>query len=89
MMCLCVEGESLRYHLGMNFSTPDQDNDDAPHHCAVVFKGAWWYKSCIYSNLNGLYGKVNHIEEGVSWYQWKWSRFALKFTEMKLRPFNF
>ncbi|KAH8308397.1 hypothetical protein KR059_012019 [Drosophila kikkawai] len=40
-------GNGLKYHLGMQFSTKDRDNDIIQsRHCAVEFTGAWWYRSC-------------------------------------------
>ncbi|CAC5380443.1 unnamed protein product [Mytilus coruscus] len=40
---------------GQQFSTHDRDNDEASGKCAVNNRGAWWYKKCTYSNLNGDY----------------------------------
>ncbi|XP_060561066.1 protein scabrous-like [Ruditapes philippinarum] len=54
-------GDSLRYHDGNMFSTKDRDNDEsADENCAHIFEGAWWYKYCHKSNLNGLYLSGNH-----------------------------
>ncbi|KAI8042475.1 hypothetical protein M5D96_003788 [Drosophila gunungcola] len=40
-------GDSLIYHLGMQFSTKDRKNDiDPTTHCAELFTGAWWYRAC-------------------------------------------
>ena len=48
--------DRLTYHNGMAFSTKDRDNDEYGDNCAVSYKGAWWYDSCYYSNLNSNYG---------------------------------
>ena len=72
----------------MNFSTKDQDNDvHQTGNCAVSFKGAWWYRNCHNSNLNGKYLSGTHTSyaDGVEWYQWKGHYYSLKTTEMKLR----
>ncbi|ESO01706.1 hypothetical protein HELRODRAFT_135734, partial [Helobdella robusta] len=42
---------------GMNFSTPDQDNDPyATYHCAFKYSSGNWYNKCYYQRLNGVYG---------------------------------
>ncbi|GIX82527.1 techylectin-5A [Caerostris darwini] len=78
-------------HNNMKFSTKDQDNDDRKEHCAQMYKGAWWYKACHYSNLNGLYHRGIHesYADGVNWYHWRGYNESLDFTEMKIRPKNF
>ena len=71
-------GDSLGYHRGMSFTTKDRDNDKyGGGNCALGHTGAWWYKSCHHSNLNG---------RRISWYHWKNSYFNLKRSEMKIRP---
>ena len=71
----------------MQFSTKDKDNDQAGRHCAATYQGAWWYKDCHHSNLNGLYLKR---EDGsyrrIRWRTWDQ---AIKKVEMKLRPAYF
>ncbi|XP_078356716.1 microfibril-associated glycoprotein 4-like isoform X2 [Oculina patagonica] len=84
-------GDSLSWHRGYPFSTKDQDNDGAGYSCAVTHKGAWWYKYCHHSNLNGLYhhGKHSKSGEGVNWYHWKGGYYSAKRAEMKIRPVHF
>ena len=84
-------GDGLDKHNGMMFSTKDADNDIHVKACAVLFKGAWWYKDCYTSNLNGQYLRGNHLSpgDGVNWDLWKGPRYSLKKTEMKIRPRSF
>jgi len=84
------KGDALRSHDGMKFSTRDQDNDVWEQSCAVTFKGAWWYRAGHESNLNGLYLRGSHTSyaDGVQWKLWTGLHYSLRFTEMKLRPFN-
>lgn len=83
-----------REHNGMKFSTKDKDQDkDAKRHCAQLFKGAWWYSACHWSNLNGQYlgGAHDSWADGVNWYKWvppngkTGHNYSLKITEMKIR----
>ena len=81
-------GDDLTGHTGMKFSTKDQDNDRHPDgNCAIYCKGAWWYKACHASNLNGRYlsGQHGTHADGINWYNWKGHYYSLKTTEMKLR----
>ena len=78
-------GDSLAYHNNMAFSTKDRDNDRYSSNCAVSWTGAWWYKSCYNSNLNGKYLGDKSDSLGAVWQNFRGSR-SLKFTEMKLRP---
>lgn len=77
----------MKWNKGMHFSTFDQDNDESYVNCAVEFKGAWWYKTCHLSNLNGHYYRGAHesYADGVEWYPWTGYYYSLKFTEMKIR----
>lgn len=79
-------GDSLTYHVGSQFSTFDQDNDEhAEGACAVNYKGAWWYKECHNSNLNGYYYGQHQLKgDGVVWNHWH-GHYSLRFTEMKIR----
>jgi len=76
-------GDSLAYHNGQQFSTRDRDNDITGNNCAQRWGGAWWFKSCYKSHLNGHY----QSSSGVFQYGVDWSTFTryLKFSEMKVR----
>ena len=69
------------------FSTNDRDNDIIPESCAVLYKGAWWYKECHYSNLNGayLFGRITSFADGVIWYEWKGHYYSLKSTRLMIK----
>ena len=85
--CPLSVGDSLAYHLGSKFSTRDQDNDrKITASCAVIRRGAWWYRNCYRSNLNGQYLRGNISGYGVEWYHWKGFRYSLRVTEMKIKP---
>ena len=70
----------------MAFTTKDRDKDrDSQSNCAVLYTGAWWYKSCHNSNLNGNYVGQKYDGRGLKWHRFR-GDLSLKFTEMKLRP---
>lgn len=74
---------SLASHNGERFSTKDQDNDQSDLNCAADEdgKGAWWYRDCRESNLNGVY--PNEEDQGTL----LWSNIhPIKRAEMKIRP---
>ncbi|XP_049302318.1 techylectin-5A-like isoform X1 [Bactrocera dorsalis] len=83
-------GDSFSYHLGQKFSTKDSDNDKDASNCAVQYTGAWWYKKCHASNLNGLYlgGEFpeDQYAKGVVWYAWRGFYYSLKYVHMAIRP---
>ncbi|XP_076063822.1 microfibril-associated glycoprotein 4-like [Oratosquilla oratoria] len=81
-------GDSLSRHSGQKFSTHDNDNDVYGKSCAVMFKGAWWYKDCHDSNLNGKYlkGTTESFADGVVWEHWRGHHYSLRSSEMKIRP---
>ena len=71
---------------GMKFTTRDNDNDYHFQNCAVLRHGAWWYKSCSESNLNGRYFDYQYENNatGIVWYELQ-QNYAIQFTEMKTR----
>ena len=87
-LCSLRAGDSLTWHVGMMFTTYDQDNDASSANCAQTFRGAWWYNNCHQSNLNGEYNNTVY-GEGVNWPYWHNDYYSLRFTEMKIRPANF
>jgi len=81
-------GDSLKKRGNYSaFSTKDRDNDISSRtNCAVLWTGAWWYKDCHYSNLNGKYlGEGSNSAKGAEWFGFR-GLLSLKFTGMKLRP---
>ncbi|XP_049305758.1 ficolin-1-like [Bactrocera dorsalis] len=75
-------GDSLTPHVGMKFTTRDQDNDLGSENCAVYFKGAWWFKKCYHCHLNGRYGQKR---AGVVWHDISLNE-SLKSAQMMIRP---
>ncbi|XP_038061044.1 microfibril-associated glycoprotein 4-like [Patiria miniata] len=81
-------GDSLAYHRGRPFSTNDRDNDVWGSNCAQSRRGAWWFRGCSHSGLNGQYYPDEHAaayEKGVYWHHWKGYSYSLKTCQMKLR----
>ncbi|UYV85129.1 hypothetical protein LAZ67_X004657 [Cordylochernes scorpioides] len=78
-------GDSLDAHNGVKFSTKDKpDLKD----CAIKHKGAWWFKDCAVSHLNGFNynGPHQNSDDGIVWYHFKGYLNSLSFSEMKIRP---
>ena len=83
--------DCLSYHNGMSFSTKDRDNDGYFQSCASYCRGAWWYKSCYYSNLNGQYADGTYDRTGgadgnmMSWVRLSKRQNSIIYSEMKVR----
>ena len=73
----------------MQFSAKDQENDYRIHvpSWAQSFKGAWWYRKCHRSNLNGmnLNGPHATFANGVNWYTFREYYYSLKRTVVKVK----
>ena len=82
-------GDSMSYHNGAYFTTKDSDHDHSHWvNCAQRYHGAWWYKTCHYSNLNGFYyrgGKHSSYADGINWYHWKGHYYSMKTVTMKIK----
>ena len=81
-------GDSLGTFFDLNnmaFTTKDRDNDRFSFiNCAVRWTGAWWYRDCQYSNLNGIYRGNTYSASGVRWATFR-NNLSLKNAEMKMR----
>ena len=82
-------GDSLSYHNGAAFSTIDKDNDEHSKNCAELASGAWWYKSCHFSHLNGLNygtGESTPLGTGIGWRGFNGLHDSLQSDVMAIRP---
>uniref|UniRef100_A0A7M5V3K0 Fibrinogen C-terminal domain-containing protein n=1 Tax=Clytia hemisphaerica TaxID=252671 RepID=A0A7M5V3K0_9CNID len=62
-------GDHMTYHNGAKFSTYDRDLDNQPSvDCATRHRGAFWYKSCHWVNINGYYDEFKefHVNDGFA-----------------------
>ncbi|RXN06610.1 fibrinogen gamma chain-like protein [Labeo rohita] len=84
-------------HNGMQFSTPDKDNDKFHQNCASEEGSGWWMNRCHAAHLNGKYyqgGKYtekdtqNGYDNGIIWATWHSRWYSLKETTMKIIPIN-
>ena len=80
-------GDSMSYQNGRPFTTKDQDNDLSSNNCAEKRSGAWWFKGCFRSHLNGQYYQDGDFlkNKGIQWKTWKGKNYSLKKCSMKLR----
>ncbi|VDI33592.1 Hypothetical predicted protein [Mytilus galloprovincialis] len=62
-------GNNMEYHSGHGFSTKDSDNDIGVGHCALDYRGAWWFNKCVTADLNGQYflKTPDSVHRGVYW----------------------
>ncbi|KAL1396177.1 hypothetical protein pipiens_002736 [Culex pipiens pipiens] len=75
-------GDYLEYHKGMKFTTSDNDNDvDDGDNCAEIYNGAWWFKDCYRSHLNGQHSD----SDDTAAIKWPNSESGLKFARMMIR----
>ena len=87
-----LSGDSLSGHKDKPFSTKDADHDIDGGSCSSLYHGAWWYRSCYESNLNGQYyqeGESVQNKNGLAWNSWKGSDVSYKTVTMKVRPAGF
>ncbi|XP_056001690.1 microfibril-associated glycoprotein 4-like [Ostrea edulis] len=78
-------GDGISFHNTAQFTTYDDDNDiNIFLNEAQQWRGAWWYHSGHWSNLNGEYGNNKH-GEGVNWFTFKGWWKSLSATRMMLR----
>jgi len=88
-----LSGDSLSYQEKGVFSSPDKDFTE--WHCATEWQGSWWFgtQGCHQAYLNGPYRQGGNLEKvnyarGIIWKTWTSWDYSLKFTEMKMRPYN-
>ena len=83
-------GNSLQIHDNQKFSTYDNDNGVNPtKNCAEKHHGAWWYKNCHETNLNGKYyhGDYSATDaDGIVWYGVGGYWHSLKTVTMAIKP---
>ncbi|XP_059903708.1 fibrinogen gamma chain [Gadus macrocephalus] len=81
-------------HNGMQFSTPDNDNDKYDGNCALQDGSGWWMNRCHAGHLNGKYypdgtyseKDAGAFDNGIIWVTWHNRWYSLKETTMKIIP---
>ncbi|XP_069103222.1 ficolin-1-like [Argopecten irradians] len=71
-----VTVDAMGHYDGYQFSTYDNDNDVlGGGNCAVDLQGAWWYRDCTTSNLNGRYVQDTGDDyQSMYWYVFYYGR---------------
>ena len=80
--------DSMTSHNGHPFTTRDFDNDaDLTFNCAVQYQGAWWFSSCFYSHLNGVYYPSSNAPagQGIQWLIPTVRSYSMKRSNMKIK----
>ncbi|KAG7264433.1 hypothetical protein CRUP_022295 [Coryphaenoides rupestris] len=90
--------KAFTIHNGMQFSTPDNDNDKSEGNCARQDGSGWWMNKCHAAHLNGKYyenGKYSakdagefSYDNGIIWVTWHDRWYSLKETTMKMIPIS-
>ncbi|XP_060772005.1 fibrinogen gamma chain [Neoarius graeffei] len=93
-----ISDKPLTSHNGMQFSTPDNDNDRYSGNCAQQDGSGWWMNKCHAAHLNGKYyegGNYNQkdvgefgFDNGIIWATWHSRWYSLKETTLKIIPIN-
>ncbi|CAG2194812.1 unnamed protein product [Mytilus edulis] len=73
---------------GMEFSTPDRDNDKHQFgNVAQQRRLGWWFNWGTDANLNGIYYTEGQTAtDGIYWNSWQPSDYFLKSVSMKIKP---
>ncbi|XP_055590805.1 microfibril-associated glycoprotein 4-like [Uranotaenia lowii] len=80
--------DALTFHLNASFSTMDRNNAECFANCAADYYGAWWFKCCHASDLNGLHVYGNPTIKTSSRMSWK-TQVRIKISRMMIRPWMF
>ncbi|KAH9380160.1 hypothetical protein HPB48_002390 [Haemaphysalis longicornis] len=91
--CQLSDQDGLSEMNGRKFSTFDR-NSSPGINCAALNRGAWWFKDCNGSNLNGVNFNGEHFYPGNG-IQWKgrgifgvsdWRKYSYPSVRMMIRP---
>ncbi|XP_071836447.1 fibrinogen-like protein A isoform X2 [Apostichopus japonicus] len=79
------DDNALGHQIGYPFTTLDRDHDEYFWNCAKYRGGAWWFKKCSQSSLNGNYYGTR-IKLSIYWTDLPGNDYKIKYTEMKIKP---